>query len=402
MKSSSLRTISIAGLFATLALTAMPRAHTQGPKTPHYTVTDLGVLGNGNNASGFDMNAVGWVGGSSNLTPGGPQHAFLWYGFGPLKDLGTLGGPSCPNCNSEADGPNGFGEAPIISETAKTDPNGEDFCGFGSHLQCRGAIWRFGKLTAVRNLPGGNNAVPIGINNLGQMVGWAETGVQDPTCATSTPFQVLRFQAVKWELNGDISAFSPLKSKGDTVSFAFGINDRGQTVGTSGTCSTVGLPPVYVNGLHAVLWEKDGTPRYLGTLGDANNTMFNAAGSINNLGEVVGTSQYIDGTIHSFLWTKQTGMQDIGTLPGAFATIAPCCHTINNRDEVVGFSFDANGSTAFYWKNNVITDLNTLIPTNSPLHLLFAESINDAGEITGQGCVLPACTELHAFRATPK
>jgi probable HAF family extracellular repeat protein len=95
-------------------------------------------------------------------------------------------------------------------------------------------------------------------------------------------------------------------------------------------------------------------------------------------------------------------MQDIGTLPGAFATIAPCCHTINNRDEVVGFSFDANGSTAFYWKNNVITDLNTLIPTNSPLHLLFAESINDAGEITGQGCVLPACTELHAFRATPK
>ena len=316
------------------------------------------------------MNLVGWVGGSSNLDPGGPQHAFLWYGFGPLKDLGTLGGPACPNCNSEADGPNWFGEAPIISEISKADPNGEDFCGFGSHLQCRGAIWRFGKLTALRNLPGGNNAVPIGINNLGQMVGWAETGVQDSTCSTATPFQVLRFQAVKWELNGDISAFSPLKSKGDTVSFAFGINDRGQTVGTSGTCSTVGLPPVYVNGQHAVLWERDGTPRYLGTLGDANNTMFNAAGSINNLGEVVGTSQYVDGTIHSFLWTKQTGMQDIGTLPGAFATIAACCHTINNRDEVVGFSIDGNGPTAFFWKNNMIRDLNTLIPANSPLHLL--------------------------------
>jgi len=304
-------------------------------------------------------------------------------------------------CNSEGDGPNWFGEAPIISETSKSDPNGEDFCGFGSHLQCRGAIWRFGKLTALRNLPSGNNAVPIGINNLGQMVGWAETGVKDSTCLTSTPFQVLRFQAVKWELNGDISSFSPLKNKGDTVSFAFGINDRGQTVGTSGTCSTVGLPPVYVNGQHAVLWERDGTPRYLGTLGDANNTMFNAASSINNLGEAVGTSQYVDGTIHSFLWTKQTGMQDIGALPGAFATIAPCCHTINNRDEVVGYSFDANGSTAFYWKNNVITDLNALIQADSPLHLLFAESINDAGEITGQGCVMPACTELHAFRATP-
>jgi hypothetical protein len=47
-------------------------------------------------------------------------------------------------------------------------------------------------------------------------------------------------------------------------------------------------------------------------------------------------------------------------------------------------------------------DLNTLIPANSTLHLLTASSINDAGEIAGQGCVMPACTEFHAFRATPK
>jgi hypothetical protein len=36
------------------------------------------------------------------------------------------------------------------------------------------------------------------------------------------------------------------------------------------------------------------------------------------------------------------------------------------------------------------------------LHLLAAYSINDEGEITGQGCIMPACTELHAYRATPK
>jgi probable HAF family extracellular repeat protein len=69
---------------------------------------------------------------------------------------------------------------------------------------------------------------------------------------------------------------------------------------------------------------------------------------------------------------------------------------------VVGFSIDANGSTAFLWQDNVIRDLNTLIPSDSPLHLLSASSINDAGEITGQGCIMPACTELHAFLATPK
>lgn len=80
-------------------------------------------------------------------------------------------------------------------------------------------------------------------------------------------------------------------------------------------------------------------------------------------------------------------MQDIGTLPGAFATIAPTGHSINNRGQVVGFSIDRNGSTAFLWQNNVIRDLNTLTPADSTLHLLNAESINDDGEITGQGCV---------------
>jgi hypothetical protein len=69
---------------------------------------------------------------------------------------------------------------------------------------------------------------------------------------------------------------------------------------------------------------------------------------------------------------------------------------------VVGFSIDGKGPTAFLWKDKVIRDLNTLIPADSLLHLLFAESINDAGEITGQGCLIPACIEFHAFRATPK
>jgi probable HAF family extracellular repeat protein len=216
----------------------------------------------------------------------------------------------------------------------------------------------------------------------------------------ATPFQVFRFEAVRWEPNGEVHELPPLK--GDTVAYSLGINDLGQAVGSSGTCATQGLPPANVTGLHNVLWEKDGTPTYLGTLGDSKNTMFNAANSINDLGQVDGTSQFTDGTVHSFLWTKGTGMHDIGTLPGAFATVAGCCRTVNNLGEVVGFSIDANGSTAFLWKDGKIKDLNTVIPANSPLHLLAAYSINDVGEIAGQGCVMPACTEFHAFRATPK
>jgi probable HAF family extracellular repeat protein len=99
------------------------------------------------------MNDAGRVAGSSYLAPGGVnQHAVLWYG-GQMTDLGTLGGP-----NSGAAGPNASLETAILSETSLTDPNGEDFCGFGNQLQCLAAVWRNGALTALTTLPGGNNS----------------------------------------------------------------------------------------------------------------------------------------------------------------------------------------------------------------------------------------------------
>ncbi len=384
------------GLVASLATGAAPAAQAPGCEKPQYTVTDLGVLGKGNNSTSNDMNSIGWVAASSNLVPNGPQHAALWYGAGPLVDLGTLGG-----LNSGADGPNLYGEAAVGSELATADPDKEDFCAFGTHLVCRGAIWRYGTLTPLPNLPGGRNSNAFEVNNLGQVAGWSENGVRDSTCATGTPSQVFRYEAVKWDPNGQIHVLRPLP--GDTVAFAMGLNDFGQAVGSSGTCATQGLPPGHVNGLHAVLWEADGTPKDLGRFGDQDHAMSNNASSINDLGDVVGTSEANDGTVHSFLWSKAKGRQDLGTLtPAAFLTVAGCCRTVNNLDEVVGFSIDPNGMSAFRWKDGHIKDLNTLIPANSPLHLLGAYSINDEGEIAGQACVLPACTEMHGFRLTPQ
>ena len=100
---------------------------------------------------------------------------------------------------------------------------------------------------------------------------------------------------------------------------------------------------------------------------------------------------------------RDSGMMDLGTLSGAVVTVAACGNTINNRGEVVGFSIDGTtgNSRAFYWRNGLIADLNTLV-SNSPLYLLSSGSINEAGEITGQGCVMPACTVLHAYVAIPK
>jgi probable HAF family extracellular repeat protein len=364
-------------------------------QTPTYTITDLGTFPGGATSYGFGINNAGMVAGSSNAAAMGPQHAFIQYG-GQLIDLGTLGGAACPDCNSGADGPNAGGEVAIGSETSTMDPNGEDFCEFGTHHQCLGAIWRDGFLTALPNLLGGNNANAFLLNDQGEVVGFAENGVKDSTCVTGgTPSQVFQFEAVRWSPTGQIQELQLLP--GDTVGFAFGINDRGQAVGASGLCSNTSIPP-NPSGAHAVLWDRDGTATDLGNLGTMTN---NVASSINNRGEVVGTSQSSkDGTIHAFLWTKETGMQDLGAYPGAVVTVAACCDTINDQGQIVGFSVDGTtfNTRALIWLDKVMMDLNTLIPAGSPWYLQSADSINNAGEIVGQGLING---NVHAFLATP-
>jgi probable HAF family extracellular repeat protein len=396
MKSRLRFTASLVGLLALLAVVLGWAAQAHAPKRARYTVHDLGTLGGpGTSSYAFDMNDAGWVAGSSTLSPGGTnQHAVLWYGR-QVTDLGTLGGP-----NSEAGGPNASLEAALISETSLTDPNGEDFCGFGTHLQCLAAVWRpdsrhplSGALTALAPLPGGNNSQAYGINNRGQVVGFAEDDTSDSTCIT--PSQTRRFEAVIWGRSGKLRQLQPIA--GDTVGFAFGINDNGQAVGASGLCSDTTLPPVAPSAPHAVLWEKDGSPRDLGNLGGT----FNVASSINNRGDVDGAAQLPDGNVHAFLWTRQTGMHDLGALPGDFLSVAPCCDTVNDRREVVGFSIPGSTGSgrAFLWQNGVMTDLNDLAP-GSPLYLLAAQAINSRGEIVGIGATPTG--ELHAFLAIPR
>lgn len=385
-------------LFAGLAAHAQQGADDGTPQPPRYTVIDLGTLG-GTHSYAYGLNNAGIVAGGA-ATPsqiGGLfQTAFLW-DDGHLINLGTLGGPGCPNCNSEAGGPNANGVSAVISETATFDKNNENFCGFGTNRQCLAATWKDGVLKALPTLQGGNNAQALWINSRGQVAGVSENGFADSTCATATPSQALRFQAVVWGPNGDINPLSPLK--GDTVAFGFGINDKGQVVGSSGLCSNVALPP-FPNGplaAHAVLWEKDGTPRDLGSL--IKGGAINIPGGINERGEVAGGSQSSSGAPHAFLWTKETGMQDLGTVPGDFASAAPCCHTINNRREVVGFSCPGpmGMCRAFLWQGKDLLDLNVLAP-GSPLYLQQALSINDAGQIAGYG--VTSTGETHAFLAT--
>jgi probable HAF family extracellular repeat protein len=343
-----------------------------------YRVTDLGTLG-GTFSLGWGVNNKGWVSGFSTLSGDQNTHATLWIN-GLKIDLGTLGGPNSLGLL----GPAERGWAAGIAETSTLDPNGEDECGFGTHLICLPFLWQNGVMTALPTL-GGNNGEAFAVNNRGQVAGVAETGVPDPTC---TPPAVLGFEPVLWE-NGQVQQQLPTVS-GDPDGFATAINDNGQAVGATANCSEI------FQGLrrHAVLWES-GTPTDLGSFG---GTMNNQALNLNDRAQVVGYSGLPgDITYHAFLWQNGV-MTDLGTLPGDFSSLT---QGINNEGEAVGQSCDASGNCrAFLWQDGVMTDLNALTPADSPLYTLAAFEINASGQITGFG--LQASTgEVHAFLATP-
>ena len=342
-----------------------------------YRVTNLPSLG-GTSSAGSSINNRGWVAGISNLPGDQVQHAALWED-GSIVDLGTLGGP-----NSGVLWPvkNERGIISGISQTAQPDPLGERWscsaffpAATGSGYQCLGFVWEDGVMRPLPTL-GGTNGFATGTNNKGETVGWAENTVHDPTCVAP---QVLQFRAVVWgPKEGQIQELPPLP--GDTVSAATAINDRGQVVGISGICDrAVGR----FSAIHAVLWQ-DGEVIDLGSLG---GVAWNTPMAINDRGDVVGFSNVSAAAgggfaAHAFLWTKRGGIQDLGTLPGDSTSQAL---GINARGEIVGTSCDADfNCRAFLWRDGVMSDLNTLIPSDYDGILVTANDINAAGRITGQ------------------
>ncbi|MCU1307583.1 MAG: hypothetical protein JWN45_2278 [Acidobacteriaceae bacterium] len=353
-----------------------------------YHVEDLGTLEDGFFGCTMGVNNHGWTETQYGLLEAGKllkgRVAINFDGF--TFPLPTLGGPN--NWDNPFGGEiNDRGEAVGFSETDVLDPNGEDVCGFGTHLTCSAFLWRKGNMSALPTL-GGNNGQATAINNRGQITGFAETAVSDSSCSASSPSKI--HSPVIWE-DGKARPLHTVGNDPDGVGNA--INDQGQAVGSSGTCGGATI--------HAVLWEKNGTAYSLRDLGTAGAAAF----GINNQGQIVGLVPSLDGsTIYAALWQNGANgkVTNLGTL-GDFAAIAS---GINNKGQVVGstldstFNFDAH---AFIYQDGVMSDLSTLFPAESNLFPTMANQINERGQIVGMATVLsgPHEGETHAFLATP-
>jgi len=209
---------------------------------------------------------------------------------------------------------------------------------------------------------GGRSSNAQGINNSGQVVGFADISSRSGHAFLYSDGQM-----------------QDLGTLGDAYSVAFDVNDSAQVVGWS-------RPP---SGEVRAFLYSDGQMKSLGTLGGSSSS----ANDINNSDQVVGESS-TSGESHAFLYSDGQ-MQDLGTLggPGSGA------YGVNDSGQVVGASTTSTGEGhAFLYSDGQMQDLNDLIPADSGWHLVEARAINTSGQIVGEG-VLNG--NARAFLATP-
>jgi probable HAF family extracellular repeat protein len=371
---------------------------TQNRRVTNYQVFTLPNSLGGTVSGANAINDLGWAMGSAAHAGNKTSEAALWI-EGKMIPLGTVGGPNSSVPWESVK--NNQGLIVGISDTSTVQPRGEVFscvaAGFipASGNTCLGFLWQPpGFISALPTL-GGDNGFATGVNNKGQVIGWAETSFEDPTC---NPPQVLQF--LPFVYNVKTATITALQVyPGDSDGTADALNDKGQMAGISGECSNaVGG----ASAIHAVFWQdQNSTPIDMGNLG---GQAWNTPNGMNSKGEVVGFGnpsgdKNAPFNPIAFYWSQSTGMVNLGTLDPFPNSIA---YAINNKGLIVGqgLNLSTGASHAFIYQDGIMTDLNSLMIGHNSLTLLYANDIDENGVIVG-GAVDTKTNVTSAFVAVP-
>jgi len=344
--------------------------------------SDLGVLSGGASSQGNWVSSNGMIAGISQngeidpLVPGFPEfRAVLWRNR-EIIDLGTIGG----GYESIATSVNSRGQ--VVGFATNTIPDPDSMVGLG--VQTRAFLWQDGAMQDLGTLGTGTNAMAMLINEKGQIAGNSYTSAEPSSLCVEEELGSLTTGAFLW----DSGTMKDLGNFGGSCTFASDLNNRGQVVGGSRLAGDLEQHPFLWNGSKLI---------DLGTFGGG---LGNAI-ALNDRGEAAGWATYPgDQVFHAALWNRRK-ITDLGTLTGDASSFA---FTINASGQVVGVSVppggDFDSAHAFLWENGgPMVALESLIPGGSSLRLTEPETINDRGEIAGNG--FDADGNQHAFLLVP-
>ncbi len=205
-----------------------------------------------------------------------------------------------------------------------------------------GFLYNGSTYTAI-TVPGATLVTPMGVNNLGQVVGGYSTGTDYDVFSfgSSNSFDITGVtQSGFYYSGGSVSTVAP---QGSELIQASGINDSGSVVGYGS----------FSPNSEAAFVNQSGGTSMLNAPGSSGG--FTTARAINNSGEIVGT--FLDTTadlvVDGYLYSN--GNYQTIAVPGATVTELL---GINNNGQILGESYSAGSGTSFFIDTNgVFTDI---------------------------------------------